>query len=93
VLIEYVKDHLIPHIAEKTFARKMYVALVGLYQNRNTGRKLNLKHQVQVVKMSSEDTIMRYLMNITQIRDQLVMVNDTVEDVELVNVVLRGIPK
>jgi hypothetical protein len=86
VLLESIRDHLIPHITEKTSAREMYVALVGLYQNGNTGRKLHLKHQLQVVKMSNEDTVVNCLMKITQIRDQLVAISDKVEDVELVNV-------
>jgi hypothetical protein len=73
VLLEFVKDHLIPHIAEKMFAKDMYDALVGLYQNENTCRKLHLKHQLQFVKMTSEDTVVRYLMKITQICDQLVL--------------------
>jgi hypothetical protein len=50
VLLESMKDHLIPHIVEKTSSKEMYDALVGLYQNGNTGRKLHLKHQLQVVK-------------------------------------------
>jgi hypothetical protein len=54
VLLESMKDHTIPHITEKTSAKEMYDALVGLYQNGNTGKKLHLKHQLQVVKMSSE---------------------------------------
>jgi hypothetical protein len=65
VLLEPVKDHLISHIAKKTSAKEMYDALVGLYQNGITGRKLHLKHQLQVVKMSSEHTIVNYLMKIT----------------------------
>jgi hypothetical protein len=43
----------------------MYDALVGLYQNGNTDRKLHLKHQLQVVKMSSEDIVVNYPMKIT----------------------------
>jgi hypothetical protein len=92
VLLESVKDHLIPHISEKKSAKEMYDALVGLYQSENTGRKLHLKHQLQVVEMSSSDTIVSYLMRITQIRDQLAAISETVEDVELVNVALRGLP-
>jgi hypothetical protein len=66
-LLESVKDHLIPHIVEKETAKDMYDALVGLYQNKNTGRMLHLKHQLQIVRMTSEDTIVSYLMKITQI--------------------------
>jgi hypothetical protein len=67
VLLESVKDHLILHISEKKSAKEMYDALVSLYQNKNTGRLLHLKHQLQVVRMSSEDMVVNYLMNITQI--------------------------
>jgi hypothetical protein len=69
VLLESVKDHLIPHISEKKSAKEMYDALVGLYQSVNTSTKLHLKHQLQVVEMSSSDRIISYLMRITQIRD------------------------
>jgi hypothetical protein len=93
VLLESVKDNLIPYIYEKKSTREMYDALVGLYQSENTGRKLHLKHRLQVVEMSSENTVVNYLMKITQIRDQLVAIKKTVEDVELVNVALRGLPK
>jgi hypothetical protein len=71
----------------------MYDALVGLYQNGNTGRKLHLRHQIQVVKMSNEETFVNYLMMITQIRDKLMAIDDKVEDAELVNVALRGLPR
>jgi hypothetical protein len=93
VLLGSAKDHLILQIYEKKFAKEMYDALVDLYRNDNTGRKLHLKHQLQVVKMSSEDTVVDYLMKITQIRDQLAAISETFEDVELVNVALRGIPR
>jgi hypothetical protein len=93
VLLESVKDHLNPHIVEKTFSKEIYDALVGLYRNGNRGRKLHLKHQLQVVRMSSEDMFLNYLMRITRIKYQLVAIGDKVEDVELVNVALIGLPR
>jgi hypothetical protein len=60
-----VKDHLIPHIVEEKSAKEMYDALVILYQNKNTSRLLHLKHQLQVVRMSSEEMVVNYIMNIT----------------------------
>jgi hypothetical protein len=65
VLLESVKDHLIPHIFEKVTFKDMYDALVGIYQNNNTGRMLHLKHQLQIVRMTSDGKIVSYLMNIT----------------------------
>jgi hypothetical protein len=59
------EGYLIPHIYEKKYAKEMYDALLSLYQKRNIGRFLHLKHQIQVVKISSEDMVVNYLMNIT----------------------------
>jgi hypothetical protein len=68
MLLDAVKNHLIPHIAEKTSSKEMYDPLVlCLYQNGNTGRKFYLKQDLQVVKMSSEHTVVNYLIKITHI--------------------------
>jgi hypothetical protein len=67
VLPKSMKDNLIPHISEKKYAKEMYDSLVGLYQSENTRMKLHLKHQLQIFKMSSEDTIVNYFMRITRI--------------------------
>jgi hypothetical protein len=62
VLLDFVKDHLIPHIFEKKTAKDMLDALV---------LKLILRHQLRAVEMSILNTVASYLMRITQIRDQL----------------------
>jgi hypothetical protein len=93
VLLELVKDHLILHISKKKYAKEMYDALVSLYQNKNTSRFLHLKHQLQFVIMSSEDTNVNDLMKIIQIRDELVAISETMQDVELLNVALISLPK
>ena len=43
VFLESIKDHFIPHIAEKTSAKEIYDALVSLYQKNNTRMMLHLK--------------------------------------------------
>jgi hypothetical protein len=88
VLLEFLKDHLIPHIIENTFAKEMYDSLVGLYQNKNTDMMLHLKNQLQIVRMTSEDTIFNYFMKITQIQDRFASIGETMQDAELVNIVL-----
>jgi hypothetical protein len=93
VFLESMKDHLILHISENKSSKEMYGALVSLYQNKNTCMLLHLKHQLQVVRMFSEDMVVNYLMDITQIRDHLAMIGETIQDTELVNVALRGLPK
>jgi hypothetical protein len=43
--------------------------------------------------MSKSDTVVRYLMRITQIHDQLVAIGERVDATELVNVALNGFPR
>jgi hypothetical protein len=94
VLLESMKDNLIAHIVEKTYSRETYDALVGLYENGNICRKLHLKHQIQFLKISSEDMIVNYLMNITQIQYRLIDIcSEMMENFDLVNVALRDIPR
>ena len=65
VLLDFVKDHLIPHIFEKKTTKDMYDALVGLYQSRNENQKLILRHQLRSIEMSKLDTDASYLVRIT----------------------------
>jgi hypothetical protein len=46
VLLDSMKDHLIPHIFEKKTTKNMYAALVGLYRSENASRKLILRYQL-----------------------------------------------
>jgi hypothetical protein len=39
VILEAVKDHLIPHVSEKASSKEMYDALVSLFQSDNMSRR------------------------------------------------------
>jgi hypothetical protein len=52
-----------------------------------------LKTKLRECKMTNSDNVASYLMRITQIRDQLAVVGETVLDEELVNVALNGFTK
>ena len=49
IIIDSVKDHLIPHISEQETAKKMFGALVGLFESNNTSRRLALRHQLKAI--------------------------------------------
>jgi hypothetical protein len=46
ILVDSVREHLIPHIAELKTAKKMYNALVKLFESKNISRKLALRNQL-----------------------------------------------
>jgi hypothetical protein len=93
VLLDSVKDHLIPHLSEKKMTKEMFDALVGLFQSTNMNRKMVLRNKLRSVQMSRSDNVTNYFMRITQVCDQLAAIGEKTEDTELVNVALNGLPK
>jgi hypothetical protein len=65
VILEVVKDHLIPHVAKKTKAQDVFDALVGLFHNDNLNRKMVLKNKLRDCRMNRSDNVTSYLMRIT----------------------------
>jgi hypothetical protein len=57
MIMDVVKDHLIPHISEKKTAKEMFDALDGLYQTENKGRKMALQNKLNSIEMIRSDTI------------------------------------
>ena len=49
ILIDSVKDHLIPHIARLETTKKMFDALVELFESKNTSRMLTLRNQLRSI--------------------------------------------
>jgi hypothetical protein len=45
IILDAVKDHLIPHLSEKKSTRDMFVALTNLFQSSNSNRKMVLKEK------------------------------------------------
>jgi hypothetical protein len=74
MIMDVVKDHLIPHISKKKIAKEMFDALVGLYQSENINKKMILQNKLRSIEMIRSDTITSYLMKVMQIRDQLAAV-------------------
>jgi hypothetical protein len=93
VIMDVVKDHLIPHLAEKQSAREMFKALVDLFQSDNLNRKMVLRNKLRSIQMSRSDNVTSYFMRITQTRDQLAAIGEKVDEAELVNVALNGFTK
>lgn len=65
ILMEFVRDHLVPIIANQDSAKKMYDALRNLFENENPSRILALKDQLRQVKFTKDDSISIYFMKIS----------------------------
>ena len=67
----------------------MYEALKNMFESNNTLGALTLKSQLQNIKMTKADTAATFFMEISEIRDQLGAIGETISDKELVLTTLK----
>jgi hypothetical protein len=65
MLLDVMKDHIIPHVSEKKNAYEMWEALTKLYQSGNQNKKMVLREKLGSTKMSKTDTVASYLTKIS----------------------------
>ena len=61
IILDAVKNHVIPHISAKDHAHEMWSALNGLFQSSNENRKMVLKEKLKNIKMVKGEVCMAYL--------------------------------
>jgi hypothetical protein len=93
IIVDSIKDHLIPRVSSLTTPKQMFKALSRLYEGKNINRKMTLRTQLKNVKMQNSETIQSYFTRVSQIKEQLEAIGDTIEEVELVMTTLNGLPE
>ena len=61
MILDGVKDHLIPHLAEKKTAKDMWDTMNQLFESKNENRKMALKDKLRNVKMNKNEGVGSYL--------------------------------
>jgi hypothetical protein len=51
IIVDSIKDHLIPQVSSKKTPKEMFDALTRLYEGRNINRKMNLRTQLKSTRM------------------------------------------
>jgi hypothetical protein len=91
IIVDSIKDHLIPYISHLDSSKEIYDALTNLFSVRNIGQVMSLKNEHYDMKMNDDDNITSYFVRISQLRDQLQAIEEIISEKELVNIVLHGL--
>ena len=65
IIMDGVKDHIVPHLSGKKIAAEMWMALESLYQSKNENRKMVLKDRMCNTKMAKGEGVVPYLTRLT----------------------------
>jgi hypothetical protein len=93
IILDGVKDHLIPQLAEKKTAKEMWDALKNLFETKNENRNMALKAKLHDTKMGKVESVSSYLTRVAQVRDELAVVGEVISYSELVRIALNGFTK
>lgn len=93
IILDGFKDHIVSHITDLDIAKAMWDAILNLYQNVTTNRKLILREKLRNNPMNKGEDATSYLTGLRLVKDELVVVGDKPSDDELVQIGLNGFSK
>ena len=91
IIVDFIKDHLIPQVSSNKILKEMYDALTRIYEGKNINRKMNLGAQLKSTKMSKGESIQDYFTRVSQFKEKLEAIGDSLDEDELVMTALNGL--
>ena len=92
IITDSIKDHLIPQVSSLKTPKAMFDSLTKLFEGNNINMKMTLRNQLKNVKIQNAETIQSYFTRVSQIKEQLEVVDEEVENAEMVMTTLNGLP-
>jgi hypothetical protein len=93
IILDGVKDPLIPHLSEKKTTYDMWEALKNLFEAKNANQKMALKDKLHDSKMAKGEGVASYLTWLAQVKDELAAVGEIISEAELGRIALKGFTK
>jgi hypothetical protein len=93
IIVDSIKDHLIPQVSSKKNPKEMFEALTRLYEGNNINRKMNLRTQLKNTRMQKGELIQEYFSRISQFKEQLEAIGNTIDEDKLIMMALNGLTR
>jgi len=92
ILIESIKDSLIPYVSKFETSKEIYDKLIELLSVSTVGEVISLRNDLYKMKISKEGIVANF-MKIFEMRDQLQELGEVMSDREKAIVVLNALPE
>ena len=93
IIVDSIKDHLVPQVSSKKKPDQMYDALSRMYEGRNINIKMNLRAQLKGTKMIKGESIQDYFGRVSQFKEQQYYIGVSLDEDELVMNTLNGLTR
>jgi len=71
IILDGVRDYLIPHLYDNMTTKEMWDALTNLYENKNENSKMALRDKLHGIRMAKGESVASYLTWPRQVKDEL----------------------
>ena len=71
IIVDSIKDHLIPQVSSKNTPKEMFNTLTSLFKSENINKRMTLRNQLKGVKMKNAETMQSYFSRVSKIKEQL----------------------
>jgi hypothetical protein len=93
IIADSIKDHMIPYVSSKNTLKEMFDALTRLYEGKNINQKMNLRTQLKNTRMQKEEMIQEYFSRISEFKEQLESIGDSIDEDKLIMTALNGLTR
>ena len=93
IISDSIKDHFRPQVSSLKTAKSMFDALTKLFEGKNINQNMTLRNQLKNVKIQNAKTIQSYFTRVSQIKEQLEVVDEEVENAKIIMTTLNGLPR
>jgi hypothetical protein len=80
-------------VSSKKTLKEMFDALTRLYEGKNINWNMNLRTQLKNTRMQKGEMIQEYFSRISEFKEQLEAIEDTIDDDELIMTTLYGLTR
>ena len=92
IIYDSVKETVMVNITALKTAKECFDTLANLYEKKAPSRKRVLKKRLRTLKMNKDERVGPFFTKIAQVRDQLIAIGIAVDDDDLVQTVVDGLP-
>ena len=93
IIPDSIKDNFLSQLYSRRTPKEMFDELSNLFDGRHINRKMTLRNQLKIVKVQKSNTMQSYFTRVSQIKEQLEVIGDMVEEIEVVITTLNGLPR
>jgi len=92
IIQDSINKHLVAHIFELDTCKEIYNILVSLFKVNDANQVLFLRNKLREIKKGKDESMQAYFLRITEIKNDLLSIGETITDREMALTTLGGLP-